>query len=689
MRIRTNIVAVAALAAFLAACTPPTPPATKITVAQVQSSAVTGVLPVTVSTGVRLQATTSTPLTLNWNVNGVAGGNSTLGTVNPAQTAANSDGIITFTAPANVPNPATISVQACNAATPSECGALSIKIIQPGEGGISGTVTLPAGLLSSTPIATQASSMASQSLSTQNFQADWTLPHAPGQVLIVSNPASGQLGIASASSLRNLRLERVTDGVSRVRVPAGQDDQAFAARVASETGAFVQPNYLYRPLAIPNDIRYGEQFYLPQIDAPKAWDTRKSVPNNFIAVLDTGVDTKHPDLQGRFKAGPDFCPTFNTTSKSCEGSDSDPSDTDGHGTHTVGLIAAATDNNSGIAGMTWGGTALVIKVFGSDGTGSLSDSATLATAVRYAADQGVKVINLSLGLPTADTSKNPDKLFAQALDYAANQKDVLVIAAAGNYQPSTADASKVLFYPASDTNTLPVGAVDANNQIASFSARGSSRVLMAPGMNQNLTQAGQGILSTKLGGGYEARNGTSEAAPLVAGVAALVRAQNPNLTQLQVRGILQSTAKNIGPNTTYGFGLVQAGAAIAAAGAPAPQTQATVYVYADRYKGDPNAAAIGNDCSTSIPTNCYDGDNQSSGRSIVVISGASGSGTYAVTLSRAGKPLESGIYRIVACVDKNDNKVTCDAGDLRGRGPVSINYAGSPITGQNVTLEQK
>ncbi len=688
MRIRTNIIAVAALAALLAACTPPTPPATKITVAQVQSSAVTGVLPVTVSTGVRLQATTSTPLTLNWNVNGVAGGNSTLGAVNPAQTVASSDGIITFTAPANVPNPATINVQACNAATPSECGALSIKIIQPGEGGISGTVTLPAGLLSSTPLAPQAVSTASQSVSTQSFQADWTLPHAPGQVLIVSNPASG-LGIASASSLRNLRLERVTDSVSRVRVPAGQDDQAFAARVASETGAFVQPNYLYRPLATPNDTLYAQQFYLPQIDAPKAWDTRKTVPNNFIAVLDTGVDKTHPDLQGRFIAGPDFCPTFNSTSKSCEGNDSDPTDTDGHGTHTLGLIAAATDNNAGIAGLTWGGTALAIKVFGSDGSGSLSDSATLATAVRYAADQGVKVINLSLGLPTADTSKNPDKLFAQALDYAANQKDVLVIAAAGNYQPSAADASKVLFYPASDTNTLPVGAVDANNMIAPFSARGSSRVLMAPGMNQNLTQAGQGILSTKLGGGYEARNGTSEAAPLVAGVAALVRAQNPNLTQLQVRGILQSTAKNIGPNTTYGFGLVQAGAAIAAAGAPAPQTQATVYVYADKYKGDPSGAAAGNDCSSSITTNCYDGNDQGSGRSIVIIPGKSGSGTYAVTLSRAGKPLESGIYRIVACLDKNDNKITCDVGDLSGRGPVNINYSGTPITGQNVTLEQK
>ncbi len=698
MRTRTNIIAVAALVALLAACTPPTPPATKITVAQTQSSLVAGsVLPVTVSTGVRLQATTSTPLTLNWSVNGVSGGNGTLGTVSPAQTAANSNGIITYTAPASIPSPATVNVQACNAANASECGALTVQIIRVGDGGISGTVTLPAGLLSSAPISTQA---LPQSVPIKPFQPDWSMPHVPGQVLIVSTgSAVGIASLSTASSLRGLSIERVSEGVSAVRTPNGQRDQDFAARVAQETGATVQPNYIYRSLGTtsPNDYDPSKQFYLKQIDAPGAWAVRTDVPDGMIAVLDTGADFSHPDLQGRLIAGADYCP--NATNNCTDPVTNTPNDfaaadgSGGHGTHTVGIVAAATNNGVGIAGITQSGKVLVVKVLGLNNSGASSyaggTSTAIASGIRYATDQGAKIINMSLGIELKDaTAFDPDAIVSKAIDY-ADSKDVLIIVAAGNYQPNT--PNKPVQYPANNSKVIAVGAVDPKDVISGFSAQGPELDLVAPGQGESFS-AGQGIFSTALGGGYATRYGTSEAAPQVAAVAGLIRAKNPSLTASDTRKILETTAKN--PNTpggrdnTFGFGRLQAGAALTAASTPVNPSKTTVYVYADKYIGDPSVASAGSDCSSKVTTNCYNGDDSGSGRSIVVLSGTSGSGTYAVTLSRAGTPLAPGIYRIVACEDKSGNGQTCDTGDLGGRGPVNINYLGSPITGQDVTLKQ-
>jgi serine protease len=697
MRTLVKMTAAAVLAGAMVSCPQPPPPANKIAVAQAQSSLVAGsVLPVTVSTGVRLQATTSTPLTLNWNVNGVSGGNSTLGTVNPAQTAASSNGIITYTAPASIPTPATVSIQACNAANASECGALTVQIIRLGDGGISGTVTLPPGLLSSAPVTTQA---LPQSAPARPFQPDWSMPHVPGQVLIVgTGSAVSAASLSTASSLRGLSIERVSQGVSSVRTPGGQRDQDFAARIAQETGAMVQPNYIYRPLGTttPNDYDPSKQFDLKQTDVPSAWAIRTDVPDGMIAVLDTGADFSHPDLQGRLIAGADYCP--NATNNCTDPVTSTPNDfsagdgSGGHGTHTVGIIAAATNNGIGIAGITQSGKVLVVKVLGLNTSSPPSyaggTSASISSGIRYAADQGAKIINMSLGVASSQaTAFDPDAVVSKAIDY-ADSKDVLMVVSAGNYQPTA--PNKPVFYPATNPKVIAVGAVDPNNAISGISAQGPELDLVAPGQGQSFA-AGQGILSTALGGGYETRYGTSEAAPQVAAVAGLIRAKNSSLTALQTRSILETTAKDLGTSgrdNTFGFGLIQAGAALTAASTPVNRSKTTVYVYADKYIGDPSAASAGSDCSSTVTTNCYNGNDLGSGRSIVVLSGTSGSGTYAVTLSRAGTPLAPGIYRIVACEDKNGNGQTCDTGDLGGRGPVNISYLGSPITGQDVTLKQ-
>lgn len=577
-----------------------------------------------------------------------------------------------YIAPATPPSPATITIRACDAANLTDCGEAKLTIVAAGSApGINGTITVPAGLLPTAKI---------QSLSAQGieapkpFKSDWSLPHAPGQVLVVgsSQPLLG----------KGIRVQSVSPGLAKVSVPSGESEAAFAAKLEAQ-GAIVQPNYLYRVLDAPspNDTLYGtKQFHLTQIDAPGAWNITTNSAR--IAVIDTGADFTHSDLQGRMVKGKDFCPTYDTTNKVCVGEDNDPSEgpsnlgtgNSGHGTHTTGIIAAASNNGTGVTGLTWGGQVLVVKVF--DGQGEFTDSITLAKAIEYAADPArgaAKVINMSLGLKTPDLTKNPDKLIADAIVY-ADSKDVLMIASAGNYQPSEPDASKKLYYPASDPLVVPVGAVDPFNAISGISARGSSKLIMAPGQGSSFTPLGEaGIWSTKSGGGYEARYGTSEAAPQVAAVAGLIRAQNPNLSALATKGILQSTARNLGDSATFGFGLLQAGAALRKAGNPnaTPATKTTVYVYADRFvNGD------------------YDGNDLKTGRTEVIMNGSNGTVAYKITLTRDGSSLPAGKYRVVACINKNSNGLACDAGDL-GNSVRDVQYVGSGTIGVNVTVAQK
>jgi hypothetical protein len=577
-----------------------------------------------------------------------------------------------YVSPATVPNPAEVTIRACDAANTIDCGEAKLTIVAAGAApGINGTITVPPGLFPTAKVQSLSAEVAPQ---VKPFKADWSLPHAPGQVLII--------GSSQALSGKGIRVQSIAPGLSRASVPAGETEAAFAAKLESQ-GAVVQPNYLYRVLGAPspNDTLYGtNQFHLTQIDAPGAWNVTTDTAR--IAVIDTGADFAHPDLQGRLVKGKDFCPTFNASTQVCSGEDDDPSEgpsnlgtgNSGHGTHTTGIIAAATNNGTGVAGLTWGGQVLVVKVF--DGQGEFTDSATLAKAIEYAADPArgaAKVINMSLGLKTPDLTKNPDKLIADAIVY-ADSKDVLVIASAGNYQPSVPDATKKLYYPASDPLVIPVGAVDPYNAISGISARGSNKLIMAPGQGVGFVPLGEvGIWSTKAGGGYEARYGTSEAAPQVAAVAGLIRGQDKTLSALATRGILQTTARSLGDPATFGFGLLQAGAALRKAGSPSvpPATKVTVYVYADR-----------------LVNGAYDGNDLKTGRGEVILNGASGSVPYKITLTRDGSSLPAGTYRVVACVNKNSNGIACDAGDLAGV-QVKVQYAGSGTIGANVTVVQK
>jgi hypothetical protein len=242
------------------------------------------------------------------------------------------------------------------------------------------------------------------------------------------------------------------------------------------------------------------------------------------------VDTTHPDLAGRTVAG------YNVVDPS-----SAPSDTAGHGTFVAGVIAANTNNGAGVAGVVWNGRVMPVKVF----AGASAFDSDVATGIVWAVDHGARVINLSLGGP------QPSDLLHAAVQYAAN-RDVVVVVAAGNSGDNTPQ------YPAAFPEVIAVGATDPAGQRVDFSTYGDWLDVAAPGFN---------ITSTYLNGGYATGAGTSFAAPIVSGIAALVRAQNPALTQAQVGDRLRTSARDAGPrgiDPYYGYGVIDAARALGA-----------------------------------------------------------------------------------------------------------------------------
>ena len=398
---------------------------------------------------------------------------------------------------------------------------------------------------------------------------DWNAPHVAGEVLIVGGQAATVTATASSLGLQTQTMTNL--GLVRAVTPVGQSDRAFADSLRKE-GLQVQPNYIYSALSTPNDPGFPsgnrsgvtvngvayDQDYLTRINALAAWNTIGGAPQGAkVAVLDTGVDFSHPDLQGRLLSGCDFGDNDNDPSEATGGDV-------GHGTSSTGLIGAVTNNGVGIAGLTWTGqNILPVKVFTNNG----ATTTALAQGIRYAAAQGAKVINMSLGFVGSS-----DPTVASAIQAAA-AADVLMVAAAGN------TATEGLYYPASDTSVMAVGAIGGTdpkaanyNDLACYSARpktGQKALdLVAPGGN-----AGTGTdncyvtssydiltLTTAAQGGYTLRAGTSEAAPQVSGAAALIRAFRPNLSANQVRAILTSTA-----STVSGGKLLNVGAAVAQA----------------------------------------------------------------------------------------------------------------------------
>lgn len=272
--------------------------------------------------------------------------------------------------------------------------------------------------------------------------------------------------------------------------------------------------------ALTNDSLYSNQWALPKISWDRLDATASafniSSPSATIAIIDTGVDYTHPDLAGVVDTANDWDFANN---------DNDAMDDNLHGTHVAGIAAAATSNDIGVAGISINTTKILpVKVLNQDGAGYYS---WIANGIIYAADQGAKVINLSLGGNVKSTT------LENAINYAWN-KGVVITAAAGN----SGNTSRT--YPAYYTNSIAVWASDPSDNKASFSSYGSWVDVGAPGVNiLSTVPLSKDPDSTK--DGYYYANGTSMATPHVAGLAGLLFSQHPDWTNQQVRSKIQST----------------------------------------------------------------------------------------------------------------------------------------------------
>jgi subtilisin family serine protease len=345
----------------------------------------------------------------------------------------------------------------------------------------------------------------------------------------------GAVGAISAGRQANLHAYRL-------RLQPGVSISTAIARLQQRGEVlYAEPNHVYRVSATPNNTYYSNQYALRKIQADLAWEAWNPTGQVIVAIVDTGIDNTHPALTNKIYRDGSGIVGYNAFT----GLRDNASDDFGHGTHCAGIAAAQINNNTGVAGIAgWNGVAnqsdanytklMPVKVLDSSGSGS---DATVASGITWAADHGAKVISLSLGGSDSSNTLN------NAVQYAWN-KGCVIVAAAGNNGASS------FSYPAAYANVISVGATDNNDQLASFSNYGSWVMVAAPGSNIYSTvptyaaNGGYGI-------NYNYLSGTSMATPHVAGEAALLLAQNPALTNSQVRSLI---VNNVDPYTPYSAG---------------------------------------------------------------------------------------------------------------------------------------
>lgn len=285
----------------------------------------------------------------------------------------------------------------------------------------------------------------------------------------------------------------------------------------------VEPDMIIQAAFIPNDPNYHDQWHLPAVNLPAAWDYYQGSAEILVAVLDTGVDYNHPDLQERIMAGYDFY--YN---------DSDPMDDVGHGTMVAGIIAAVSNNEFGVAGVDQACKILPVKAGISTG---FKDSAIIA-GIQYAMDQGADIINMSFG--GKDMSQEMKDIL-----WDAYEKGIILVAASGN-------DNTLVYYPAALPPVISVGATNIYDVCTSFSNYGEKLDLTAPGSD---------IYSTTINNNYKSQSGTSFSAPIVSGIAALLKGRNPSLTPAEVEYLLERSASrqsDLQWNNNYGYGRVNA-----------------------------------------------------------------------------------------------------------------------------------
>jgi serine protease len=401
---------------------------------------------------------------------------------------------------------------------------------------------VPAALIAATLVTlTSSSGSAAQP---EPYRQPFASKHAAGPkfepnavVVKFKKKATTSARKAAVSKFKTTAEDSVTADVVKLTgdVPA---PELLKKVKADPTVELASLNYVRKISAVPNDQFYNteQSAYLNTARVPQAWDLSKSTGNQIVAVLDTGVDAGHPDLVGHLVPGYNVLSTNHL-----------PVDDEGHGTMTLGIIAAAANNGIGVAGVGWSAKAMPVKVLDADGIG-YDDQ--IAKGLDWAVAHGAKVINMSLGGPSYD------EVLHDAVK-AAVANGVVVVAAAGN------DGSPVLQYPAAFPEVIAVAATDAGGGLVDFSSFGDWVDVAAPGWDIATTWPRGMTPPNNLP--YTWCTGTSCSSPIVAGIAALVRNKYPTLTPAQVTARLKVLSRDAGPRGTdpyYGAGIVDAYAAL-------------------------------------------------------------------------------------------------------------------------------
>ena len=555
----------------------------------------------------------------------------------------------------------------------------------PSTGAISGTLVYPGAFEGPTETAMPADFAASHAVRGSGRDVEVV----PGEV-IVRFAAEGVrrldavevagVTLAHARSVAGSELELYrTEGLSQPETLA-----LVAAMRARTDVADAFPNWILHTFATPNDEFYAFQWHYGAANLPNAWDIEDgtSWPVT-VAVVDTGI-AEHPDLDANRLPGYDFVDD--------DADPTDPGDGTGfHGSHVAGTVAAVTNNEFGVAGVSWGAKIVPVRVLGSNGSGTMVD---LLDGIVWAAGNPendvalpdnphpAQVVNMSVGGDIGEPCPPLlDAIFGELVASGA-----ILVAAAGN---DAIDAANV--FPASCSNVITVGATGPADTRAPYSNYGSVIDLMAPGgdTSTTLTIEGRtvpaGVLSTTLNSAgepdYAFYQGTSMAAPHVAGLVALMLADEPDLTPAQVTDRLRSTARSLDASACgrpsggdCGAGLIDAAAALTSAtdDPPPPSerppvtTDVPTYVvafYCLPFAGDP----------------CGDIDFDRTAELIVP--------TTSLRIAYDLTELEPGTYLVAAWQDLNQDLVV-DEGEPFGVHPDLIPItAGEVRTGITVHME--
>jgi len=373
--------------------------------------------------------------------------------------------------------------------------------------------------------------------------------YLPGQIIVK---------LRRPVTLQHLQL-RTSGGRSRVvghipqlritllQVPPGSERTAIAQLLSDPAVEYAELNYRARALDTPDDPSWPQQWALPKILCPEAWDITHC-QGTVVAAVDTGVDVEHPDLSNVLWVNLGEVPDNGIDDDGNgkvddihgwhffhqeDGSGYEPrddaviEDDNGHGTHVSGIMAAETNNGIGITGVSWGARVMTVKVLDAQGEGLYSD---VARGIIYAVDNGAQIINLSLG------GEEPSQTLQNAVDY-ASQHGALMVAASGN------DGGSVL-YPAALEEVMAIAATNSDDEWRDWSNHGPEIDIAAPGIS---------IFSTEpWGDGYSYRGGTSMAAAHVSGAAALLWSWRPDYSSTLIQRTLESQADDVNAATYPG-----------------------------------------------------------------------------------------------------------------------------------------